>query len=55
MSAKSPVTTDHLVGLRIISQFAWLDGLLDEAIRQIIDLREYQVAFLLPNLRHEQK
>ena len=49
-------TTDHFVGFgMIVQQFAQIDALLEEAIRDMLNLQIEQSGFLMPELRHEQK
>ena len=56
--AVSPITRDHgaYVGFgMVIHQFALVDAALEDAIREMLGLERHQAAFLMPQLRHEQK
>lgn len=53
---ESPITRDHYASFgMVIHQFALIDAALEEAIREMLGLERYQAAFLMPELRHEQK
>ena len=54
--AVSPITRDHYAGFgMVIHQFALVDAVLEDAIREMLGLERHQAAFLMPQLRHEQK